>query len=82
MNDVGPERNWFEKAAQDLEMARRALWPRTPLPVMACYHSQQCAEKYLKGYLTAHSMPFRYVQDLVTSPSSVQHEIRDLRDCC
>ncbi len=32
---------------------------------MACYHSQQCAEKYLKGFLTAHSMPFRYVHDLV-----------------
>ena len=25
---------------------------------MACYHSQQCAEKYLKGYLVAHSISF------------------------
>lgn len=32
---------------------------------MACYHSQQTAEKYLKGYLVAHSIPFRYVHDLV-----------------
>lgn len=65
MSAPRPEQDWFEKADQDLEMARRALGPGTPLPAMACYHSQQCAEKYLKGYLVAHSTPFRYVHDLV-----------------
>jgi hypothetical protein len=61
MSDVSPEREWFEKADQDLEMARRALGPEKPLPGMACYHAQQCAEKYLKGYLIANSVPFRFV---------------------
>ena len=65
MNDVQPERAWFEKADQDLEMARRALGPEKPLPGMACYHAQQCAEKYLKGYLIAQSISFRFVHDLV-----------------
>ena len=65
MNDVQPERAWFEKANQDLEMARRALGPEKPLPGMACYHAQQCAEKYLKGYLIAQSISFRFVHDLV-----------------
>ena len=65
MNDVLPERAWFEKADQDLEMARRALGPEKPLPGMACYHAQQCAEKYLKGYLIAQSISFRFVHDLV-----------------
>ena len=51
MSDGWPERDWFEKADQDLELARRALGPGKPLPGMACYHAQQCAEKYLKGYL-------------------------------
>ena len=60
-----PEKDWFEKADQDLEMARRALGPGKPLPEMACCHAQQCAEKYLKGYLIAHSVPFRFVPDLV-----------------
>ena len=32
---------------------------------MACYHAQQCAEKYLKGYLIAQSISFRFVHDLV-----------------
>ena len=65
MSDAQPERSWFEKADQDLEMARRALGPDKPLPGMACYHAQQCAEKYLKGYLIAHSVSFRFVHDLV-----------------
>ena len=58
MSDGWPERDWFEKADQDLELARRALGPGKPLPGMACYHAQQCAEKYLKGYLISHSVPF------------------------
>ena len=65
MNDVRPERAWFDRADQDLEMARRALVPEKPLPGMACYHAQQCAEKYLKGYLIAQSISFRFVHDLV-----------------
>ena len=65
MNGESPERDWFEKANQDLEMARRALGPGQPMPEMACYHAHQCAEKYLKGYLIAHSVPFRFVHDLI-----------------
>ena len=30
MNDVRPERAWFEKADQDLEMDRRALGDKDP----------------------------------------------------
>lgn len=56
---------WFEKADQDMEMARRALDPKGPLPAMACYHAQQAAEKYLKGYLVARQVQFRFVHDLV-----------------
>ncbi len=65
MNDESPERDWFEKADQDLEMARRALGPGQSMPEMVCYHAQQCAEKYLKSYLIAHSVPFRFVHDLI-----------------
>ncbi len=34
MSDARPERGWFEKANQDLEMARRALGPDKPLFVL------------------------------------------------
>lgn len=65
MSEMRPERAWFDRAAQDLEMARRALGAGQPLPGMACYHAQQCAEKYLKGFLVAHALPFRFVHDLI-----------------
>ena len=35
MNEAQPEQGWFEKADQDLEMARRAMGPEKPLPAMA-----------------------------------------------
>ena len=60
-----PEQGWFEKAELDMEMARRAMDPEGPIPEMACYHSQQCAEKYLKGYLVSQKKDFMYVHDLV-----------------
>ena len=46
-------------------MARRAMDPEGPIPEMACYHSQQCAEKYRKGYLISQNIDFLYVHDLV-----------------
>ena len=64
MTDAPPELAWFAKAEEDLEMARRALGPERPLPAMACFHAQQCAEKYLKGFLVARNVPFRRVHDL------------------
>ena len=64
MTDAPPEQAWFAKASADLEMAQRALGPDRPFPDMACFHAQQCAEKYLKGYLVAHDVPFRFVHDL------------------
>lgn len=65
MTDAPPEHAWFAKADDDLETSRRVLGPGRPLPAIACYHAQQCAEKYLKGYLVAHGVPFRLVHDLV-----------------
>ncbi len=64
MTDPRPEDAWFAKADDDIELARRALAPDRPLPALACYLAQQCAEKYLKGYLVAHGVSFRFVHDL------------------
>ena len=62
---TGKPEVWFEKGQKDVEMAKRAMGPSAPLPDMACYHAQQCAEKYLKGYLVSHQIEFRWVHDLV-----------------
>lgn len=47
MSVVGPERDRFEIADQDMDMARRALELRKPLLGVACFHDYQCAEKNL-----------------------------------
>ena len=59
-----PEHDWFEKADDDLDAARRLLGPPKPLPWVSCFHAQQCAEKYLKGYLVAQAIEFNFVHDL------------------
>ena len=64
MSGPRPEQDWFEKAEQNLEMARRAMLPGNPIPEMAGYHAQQCAEKYLKGFLVSRSHSFNFVHDL------------------
>ena len=70
MTGPRPELAWFAKADDDLELARRALGPDRPLPSLAAYHAQQCAEKYLKGYPVAHDVPFRFVHSPVIPASS------------
>ncbi len=47
----------------DLTLAQRAMEPE-PLPELACYHAQQCAEKYLKGYLKSKKIVFKWINDL------------------
>ncbi|MEW6367821.1 MAG: HEPN domain-containing protein [Acidobacteriota bacterium] len=63
---------WISKAETDYKSAvalnRRR---REPLPDAVCYHCQQCLEKYLKAYLTAHG---------VTPPRI--HDLEDLLELC
>lgn len=43
---------WIKKAEDDLTIAGRELRARkNPVYDGVCFHSQQCAEKYLKAYL-------------------------------
>ena len=70
-----PEQGWFEKAEKDMEMARRTMDPKGPIPEMACYHSQQCAEKYRKGYLISQNIDFLYVHDLYGGSQCLDHKL-------
>jgi HEPN domain-containing protein len=43
---------WIEKAEEDWEVAQRSYRARkVPLHNVACFHCQQCVEKYLKARL-------------------------------
>ena len=50
---------WVAKAENDYSTADLALHAgKSPIPDTACFHCQQCAEKYLKAYLQEHGLQF------------------------
>ncbi|MBF0537662.1 MAG: HEPN domain-containing protein [Nitrospirae bacterium] len=51
-------RAWFKKADNDLQAAEMAFTMEVPLYEIACFHAQQCAEKYLKGFLLYNEVDF------------------------
>jgi HEPN domain-containing protein len=57
-------RAWLVKAAQDLRRVEILLAAEPPDPEGALFHSQQAAEKAIKGFLTWHDVPFRRVHEL------------------
>ncbi len=56
---------WVEKAEGDLVTATRELRARRhPNHDAACFHAQQCAEKYLKACLQEHEIRFEKTHNL------------------
>ena len=62
-NDTG---QWVNKAEDDFRVAERELRV-TDLPSYdaICFHSQQCAEKFLKAFLSEHAITFPPTHALV-----------------
>jgi HEPN domain-containing protein len=59
---------WFKKAENDLINAENTIKMESPPTDTICFHAQQCAEKYLKGFLTFHETDFpktHSLEDLV-----------------
>ncbi len=76
---------WFEKADRDLRTARMTLEADDPMPDVACYHTQQCAEKYLKGFLTARRQEVEKTHsltDLLDRCTAVDASFEQFRDAC
>jgi HEPN domain-containing protein len=58
-------REWVNKAEGDHNTARREIRARKlPNYDSACFHAQQCAEKYLKARLQEASFGFPLTHDL------------------
>jgi HEPN domain-containing protein len=56
---------WIEKAEDDWRMAQRAYRARKdPSYDAACFHAQQCVEKYLKARLNEDGIFFRKTHNL------------------
>jgi HEPN domain-containing protein len=60
---------WLRKAASDIVALEAALGAGSL--DAACFHAQQAAEKYLKGFLTFHDRLFPYT-----------HNLADLTELC
>ena len=64
MNPIVEE--WIKKAEGDWQTANRELRARKkPNYDAACFHCQQCAEKYLKAYLQFQKKRFKKIHDLI-----------------
>lgn len=56
-------RGWFRKADSDLRTAQRTLTSDGPYDT-ACFHAQQVAERYLKGWLAFMEQPIPRTHNL------------------
>jgi len=64
MGNTSIVEEWIEKADEDLEFALVNLQEGKPFIAQICFHFQQAAEKYLKGYIVAKDLEFRKTHDL------------------
>jgi len=56
---------WVYKAEEDYEVAHVFVRKRgRGAPDSVCFHAQQCAEKYIKGFLVSLGIPFPKIHDL------------------
>lgn len=57
---------WVDKAENDFEVAQLARWrAEEPISDAICFHSQQCAEKYLKAFLQEQRQRFPLTHPLI-----------------
>jgi len=64
MSEPTDHQAWAGRAEEDYLLSRSALRRKAPLLYGATFHAQQCAKKYLKALLVAHSRAFPRTHDL------------------
>ena len=55
---------WIEKAEGDYRVILILRRTKQPVYEAICYHAQQCAEKYLKGWLVEYELPAPKIHDI------------------
>lgn len=65
MSEANDPLAWVERAEEDFTLARSALKRKLPLAYGACFHAQQCAEKYMKALLISKGADFPKTHDLL-----------------
>jgi HEPN domain-containing protein len=65
MTETNDPLAWVARAEEDFALARVAIRRRQPFVSGACFHAQQCAEKYMKALLISKSAEFPKTHDLL-----------------
>lgn len=65
MTEINDPLAWVARAEEDFALARTAFRRKQPLASGACFHAQQCAEKYMKALLISKSADFPKTHDLL-----------------
>jgi HEPN domain-containing protein len=65
MSDERDPSAWVAKAEEDYAVARACARHKPVWAYGACFHAQQCAEKYLKAILVAREQSFPRIHDLL-----------------
>lgn len=79
-------KDWFRKADNDLRNAKIVIEAEKPPTDTVCFHCQQTAEKYLKGFLVHHNTEFEkehdldYLLDLCCQIDSSFDSLRDIAE--
>ncbi|HFD39210.1 MAG TPA: HEPN domain-containing protein [Anaerolineae bacterium] len=68
---------WFQKAENDLLNVENNLKAQYYAGDTVCFHCQQAAEKYLKGFLAWYQKPFARTHDLLELLAQVQQLVGD-----
>jgi HEPN domain-containing protein len=63
---------WIDHAEDDANAAGKLLRGKKPSIYGACFHAQQCAEKYMKALLVVKGKRFPMIHDLVTINNLLQ----------
>ncbi len=87
MTAISELESWIENAEEDYAAAKALIRLRKPLTAGACFHAQQCAEKYLKSLLIYKDIDFPKTHDLPSLNTLCNHagiitgfEVRQLID--
>ena len=65
MTEINDPMAWVSRAEEDFVLSRTALRRKQPLASGACFHAQQCAEKYMKALLISRGADFPKTHDLL-----------------
>ena len=66
MTEISELRSWIAYAEDDFKAAKTLLSLKKPILAAVCFHTQQCAEKYLKALLILKDVGFPKSHDLST----------------